>query len=356
MLCSRCSHSNADGNKFCSNCGAFLPGKERQATVGPSTTPSAPVVPGLARMIEADEGTEVLLASAAANGVEKIFFNGGTDNYHFMEHVAKFKALGRPTPDLVMTVHEHTGLAAAMGYFQWTGKPQLLVVHVAVGTMQPGGAWEEAWKSRAGVVVLAGTPGQTTKNELGYTTRGAVQFSQEIHHQEAMVDSYAKWSYKIERVENASLVMTRAFQIAASEPCGVSYLTYPMEVALAPLSGGLVYDAADFAPATIGEGERDALREAARLLVEARSPVVLVKGMGRHPEAVPHLVALAEKLALPVTSNSKYMNLPRTHWANSSPTVDTRDVILVIDNDIPWTTTDPPKGCKIISLDADPLQ
>ena len=68
MLCSRCSHSNADGNKFCSNCGAFLPGKERQATVGPSTTPSAPVVPGLARMIEADEGTEVLLASAAANG------------------------------------------------------------------------------------------------------------------------------------------------------------------------------------------------------------------------------------------------------------------------------------------------
>ncbi|MBI2850542.1 MAG: hypothetical protein HYX80_05800 [Chloroflexi bacterium] len=328
----------------------------RVAAANPPDASSAPVVPGFARMIEAVEGTEVLLAASAANGVEKIFFNGGTDNFHFMEHVAKFKSLGRPTPDLVMTTHEHTGLCAAMGYFQWTRKPQLLVVHVALGSMQPGGAWEEAWKTRAGVVVLAGTPGQTTKNELGYATRNGIQFTQEIYHQETVLGSYAKWSYKIERIENAALIMNRAFQMAASEPCGVSYLTYPMEVALAPLNGGLVYDAADFATATAGEGDSAALREAARLLVQARNPVVLVKGMGRHPEAVRHLVALAEKLALPVASNDKYMNFPRTHWANSSPPLNTRDVILLIDNDVPWTTTDPPRTSRIISMDADPLQ
>ncbi|HLB27601.1 MAG TPA: thiamine pyrophosphate-dependent enzyme [Dehalococcoidales bacterium] len=324
--------------------------------------PGAPVIPGFARVVEAVEGTEVLLAAAAANGVEKIFFNGGTDNFHFMEHVAKFKALGRPTPDLVMTTHEHTGLCAAIGYFQWTRKPQLLVVHVAIGTMQPGGAWEEAWKVKAGVVVLAGTPGQTTKNELGYTTRNGIQFTQEIYHQETMLGSYAKWAYKIERIENAALVMNRAFQMAASEPCGVSYLTYPMEVALAPMTGGLVYDAADFAPAPLGEGDGSALREAARLLVQAKNPVVMVKGMGRHPEAVQNLVALAEKLALPISSSDKYMNFPRTHWANSGggpgagSALNTRDVILLIDNDVPWTSTDPPKTCKIISLDSDPLQ
>jgi len=356
MLCHRCSHSNADGNKFCSNCGAPLPGTGQAALARPAEASSAPVIPGFARTIEAVEGTEVLLAAAAANGVEKIFFNGGTDNFHFMEHVARFKALGRPTPDLVMTTHEHTGLCAAMGYFQWTRKPQLLVVHVALGTMQPGGAWEEAWKTRAGVVVLAGTPGQTTKNELGYTTRGGIQFTQEIYNQEAMLGSYAKWDYKIERIENAALIMNRAFQMAASEPCGVSYLTYPMEVALAPLNGGLVYDAADFAPAALGEGDSAALREAARLLVQARNPVVLVKGMGRHPEAVQHLVALAEKLSLPVSSNDKYMNFPRMHWAHSNPALNTRDVILLIDNDVPWTMADPPKTSRIISMDADPLQ
>lgn len=356
MLCQRCAHPNADGNRFCGNCGAPLPGTGRVAVADPPDTALAPVIPGFARVVEAAEGTEVLVAAAAANGVEKIFFNGGTDNFHFTEHVAKFKALGRPTPDLVMTAHEHTGLCAAMGYFQWTRKPQLLVLHVALGTMQPGGAWEEAWKTKAGVVVLAGTPGQTTKNELGYTTRGAIQFTQEIYHQETVLGSYAKWAYKIERIENAALIMNRAFQMAASEPCGVSYLTYPMEVALAPLTGGLVYDADDFAPAMIGEGDSAALREAARLLVQARNPVVLVKGMGCHPEAVGHLVQLAEKLALPVSSTDKYMNFPRVHWANSSPALDTRDVILLIDNDVPWTTIDPPRTSTIISLDVDPLQ
>lgn len=313
------------------------------------------VIPGLATTVDAVEGTELMLAAVAANGVEKIFFNGGTDNYHVMEYVAKFKTVGRPTPDLVMTTHEHTGLCAATGYFQWTGRPQLLVLHTGLGTAQPGGAWDEVWRAKAGVVALAGSPGQTTKNELGYATRGGIQFMQEVYHQETMLGGYAKWAYKIERAENAALIINRAFQMAASEPCGVSYLTYPMEVALAPLGRGLLYDPSDFAPAILGEGDRAALREAARLLVQAKNPVVLVKGMGRHPEAVAHLVALAEKLALPVASNDKYMNFPRTHWASSAPSLNTRDAILLIDNDVPWTTTDPPRTARIISLDSDPL-
>ncbi len=84
--------------------------------------------------------------------------------------------------------------------------------------------------------------------------------------------------------------------------------------------------------------------------------------MGRHPESVAHLVALAEKLAIPVSSSDKFMNFPRTHWANSSggpgfgPSLANRDVILLIDNDVPWVVNDPPHSCKIISLDSDPLQ
>ncbi|OGO38404.1 MAG: hypothetical protein A2147_03360 [Chloroflexi bacterium RBG_16_57_8] len=357
MQCPKCAHVNPDGNRFCANCGAPLREASGLMPEGLRESRSSwAVIPSLATLVDAVEGTEVMLAAVAANGVEKIFFNGGTDNFHFMEYVAKFRALGRPTPDLVMTTHEHTGLCAAAGYFQWTGKPQLLVLHTGLGTVQPGGAWDEIWRARAGVVALAGSPGQTTKNELGYATRGGIQFMQEVYHQETMLGPYAKWAYKIERAENAALIINRAFQMAGSEPCGVSYVTYPMEVALAPLGRGLLYDPADFAPAIAGEGDSAALRQAARLLVQAKNPVVLVKGMGRHPEAVAHLIALAEKLALPVTSNDKYMNFPRTHWAISPPALNTRDVILLIDNDVPWTTTDPPRTTRIISMDADPLQ
>ena len=203
--------------------------KVAQVSAGPA------IVPPQAEVVDAVEGTELMLKAVAANGVNKIFFNGGTDNFHFMEYVAKFKALHIPTPDLIQTVHEHTGLCAAMGYFDWTRRPQFLVLHVALGTIQPGGAWDEAWRRSSGVVVLAGSVGQTTKGELGYTARGGIQFSQEVYNQEAMLGSYAKWNYKIERVENSSVIINTAFRMAASEPCGVCYMTYPMEVAKAPL-------------------------------------------------------------------------------------------------------------------------
>ncbi len=327
------------------------------ATPPAATGARAPaVVPAFASVAEAADGTELILQAVARNGVKKLFFNGGTDNFHFMEAVAKFKALGRTTPDLVQTVHEHTGLCLAMGYFDWTRKPQFIVYHVALGTMQPGGAWEEAWKRRSGVVVLAGIPGQTTKGEVGYTMRNGIQFSQEIYGQIDMLGSYDKWSYKIERVENAALIVNRAFQMAGTEPCGVAYMTYPMEVAEAPLDGGLVYDAADFAPGTPPQADPAALREAAKLLVQAQNPVVIVKGMGRHPAAVASLVALAEKLSLPVASDDKYMNFPAAHWARSSADLAKRDVILIIDSDVPWTSSDPPKTAKIISIDVDPMQ
>ena len=356
MQCPRCNKANASENRYCAHCGALLKGTAGLASEPAMGSSAAPATPCLATSCEAVEGTEVMLAAIAANGVQKLFFNGGTDNYHFMEYVAKFKALGRATPDLVMTTHEHTGLCAATGYFQWTRQPQLLLLHTALGTIQPGAAWDEAWRTRAGIVALAGSVGQTTKDELAYATRGGIQFSQEVYSQETILGPYAKWAYKIERPENAALIINRAFQMAGSEPCGVSYLTYPLEVAQAPLGQGLVYDPADFALANLGEGDSSAIREAAKLLVQAKNPVVLVKGMGRHAEAVPHLIRLVEKLALPIVSFDKYMNFPKSHWANSTPGLNGRDVILVIDNDVPWTTSDPPKTTRIINLDADPIQ
>ena len=71
MLCQRCSYSNPEENKFCGNCGAFL---VRTGQAG-QEAPTAPAVPSFARKVEAVEGTEVLLAAAAANGVEKTFAN-----------------------------------------------------------------------------------------------------------------------------------------------------------------------------------------------------------------------------------------------------------------------------------------
>jgi acetolactate synthase-1/2/3 large subunit len=177
-----------------------------------------------------------------------------------------------------------------------------------------------------------------------------------MYDQAEMIRQMVKWDYEIKTAENASLIIQRAFRIAATEPCGPVYVTLPREIMAAKLQGGIAYNPVDFPPALSAQGDSSALREAAKMLVQAQNPVVLVRNMGRHPEAVAALVELAEKLALPVSSDDVYMNFPAQHWARSASDIQHRDVIFLIDHDVPWYTADPPKTTKIISMDSDPMR
>jgi acetolactate synthase-1/2/3 large subunit len=335
---------------------SYFPSRGPEPSTGPPQAAESHALPPFASMVECDEGHELILQAIAANGVKKLFFCGGTDNFHFMESVAKFKAQGRAAPDLITVLHESDAVYMNMGYFQYTGQPQVTVLHVNSGTLNAGAAWQEAWHTNAGIVVMAGRTPWTTKNELHGSRSVSVHWQQEMYDQAGMIRQFLKWDYEIRTTENASLVVQSAFRIAATEPCGPVYITLPREIMAARLHGGLGYNPADFPPAVSPQGDSAALREAAMLLVSARNPVILVKGMGRHPKAVAHLVALAEKLAIPVFSTDAYMNFPKRHWARSAADLQHRDVILVIDHDVPWDGADPPQTAKIISMDADPMR
>jgi acetolactate synthase I/II/III large subunit len=314
------------------------------------------LVSPFASAFDCEEGHELILQAIAANGVKKMFFCGGTDNFHFMESVAKFRANGRPAPDLITVMHESDAVYMSMGYFQYTGQPQVTVLHVNSGTINAGSAWYEAWLANSGIIVMAGRTPWTTKHELPGARSVYVHWLQEMYDQAETVRQNVKWDYEIRTVENASLVVQSAFRIAATEPCGPVYITLPREIMSAKLKSGLHYSPADFPPAVSPQGDAAALRETAKLLVQAQNPVILVRSMGRHPQAVAQLVALAEKLATPVASDDVYMNFPMQHWARSAADIQHRDVILIIDHDVPWITMDPPKTAKIISMDCDPMR
>jgi acetolactate synthase-1/2/3 large subunit len=324
--------------------------------------PQSPALTGsaasssFADVADCDQGHELILQAIAANGVQALFFCGGTDNFYFMESVAKFKAQKRPTPELITVLHESDAVYMNMGYFQYTGRPQVTALHVNSGTINAGAAWQEAWNANAGIVVMAGRTPWTTKNELPGARSHYVHWQQEMYDQAGIVRQHVKWDYEIRTVENASLVVQSAFRIAATEPCGPVYITLPREIMAARLKGGIAYSPADFPPAASAQGDSAALREAARLLVSARNPVIVVRNMGRHPEAVASLVELAEKLALPVASDDVFMNFPKRHWARSSADLGNRDLILIIDHDVPWAGADPPRTTKIISMDSDPMR
>ncbi|RJR38752.1 MAG: thiamine pyrophosphate-requiring protein [Desulfobacteraceae bacterium] len=323
------------------------------------------------RIVEAEEGHELILHSLAANGVDCLFFCGGSDNYMFMESVEKFEALGRPTPRLFTCLHESVALTAAYGHFMVSRRPQAVILHVDNGTLNAGGAWTNARHGNGGVVVMAGRAPWTTRGELEGSHDNVINYVQESYDQGSIVRQYVKWDYELRSLENAGLVMQRAFRIAGSEPCGPVYVTLPRELLRGRVDGGKghVYGPETFAPSVSPQGDSDALREAARLLVEARNPVVCVKRMGRHPQAVARLVSLAEKLALPVMHHDTvFLNFPYSHpllITSGSPLstadrsqIEKADVLLLIDHDAPWLPSiqNPPPECRIISLDLDPLR
>src|SRR5579885_3147036 len=135
----------------------------------------------------------------------------------------------------------------------------------------------------------------------------------------------------------------------------------PRDVAMLPLEGLRFPSIAQLGLPDPPSPDPDAVRTAARLLVEARNPLVLPRKAGRTAAGAAALRALCELLALPVAQapRSERMNLPTDHpLCEAGPPLDEADVILVVDNDTPWLPgiQEPHPDAKIIWLSVDPIQ
>jgi len=82
--------------------------------------------------VQAEACVEVL----NSYGVEYIFFNPGIDTVPLQVAVSRFKALGKKAPGLVLCLDEAVAMAAAHGHYMVSGRPQVVMVHSELGTLQ----------------------------------------------------------------------------------------------------------------------------------------------------------------------------------------------------------------------------
>ena len=106
----------------------------------------------------------------------------------------------------------------------------------------------------------------------------------------------------------------------------------------------------------------EAVAQAARLLAQARSPLLLAKAAGRDPGAVAPLVALAERLGAPfVDQFHTYVNFPQDHplhgGFDAAPYLGDADVIVAVESDVPWfpALKAPRAEARVIQIGVDPL-
>lgn len=303
-------------------------------------------------------GVEAFIEVLNANGVENIFFNPGGEQGPTLATIAKYKVSGKPSPRLILCLDESVAMTAAHGHYMVSGRPQLVMVHAELGTLQVGGALHNAQWGRIPVILWAGSMAGGQR----------VNWKKEPYDQGLMVRNCVKWDHEIDTNENIRDVLQKAFQIAYTEPCGPVYLTYPRDtltkkidkVPIAPSARASLYSGAPI--------DTDVLSRVAETLIEAEKPLVVAGYTGRHPETVGLLGELAETLCSAVLPSYVWMNFPTTHplcvgmeqilgSRKPNPYITEADVVLVIDYDMPYAaaTGVPKPHAKIIHIDVDPL-
>jgi acetolactate synthase I/II/III large subunit len=310
--------------------------------------------------VPADDNGDAMIAAMAEAGVECVFFTSGSEIGFVQEAIAKANARGRKAPRLITVTHEHASLNAALGYAAVSGKPAVTVAHVDTGTLHYGGAIHTAYHSGLPVMITGGgSPTSWPGSFRGARDGGGHIWLQQSFDQNGIVRQYTKWDHRMELQDNAGLMISRALQVACTEPRGPVYLTLPREVSLAKVKGAKFPTMDQLGVAKPAAPDAEGIKEIAQRLVKAENPFVLVAKSGRNPATVPALVRLCELMALPVGQSGlrAYQCFPLNHPLYlSHASLKDADVILALDVDIPWLadSNPPPDSAWVAITDVEP--
>ncbi len=305
----------------------------------------------------ADAYLEVL----ADRGVKYLFANAGTDFAPLIEALAKAQALGTPHPQPVICPHENTAQHMAIGYYLASGRPQMTMMHVNVGTANGMNGLLNA--SRGNIPMLF-TAGRTPTNETALAGHrdNVIHWTQEMFDQGGMTREAAKWDYELRNAEQVETIIDRILSVMMSDPMGPAYLSLPREVLAIPIEKFTYSSPGRIRPTKPSLPNPEDLEEAAQILAKAEHPVIITNWAGRDPDVMPALVDLAERYALPVVEfSNRYVAMPRRHamfaGGNPNPFVKAADAILVIDCAVPWlpALVSHSGDCKVIHMAPDPM-
>jgi acetolactate synthase-1/2/3 large subunit len=295
--------------------------------------------------VAADEAGDAIVAAMALGGVDYLFFTSGSEIMFFQEAIAKAQAHGRAAPRLITMTHEYASLNAALGYAAMTGRPAATAAHVDVGTQHYGCALHTAWWAGLPILIMAGAPPVAYPGTMRGGRDGAHFYLQQTLDQNGIARAYTKWDHRLEYQDNPGLIVSRALQVAKSEPPGPVYLSLPREIAVMPTGDACFPTCDQLAVARPSAPDADGIRVIAERLARARNPYVVISRSGKNAATVPALVELCELLAMPVVDggNRTYQCFPFNHWLyQGSAKLADADVVVVIEADVPWPSESPP--------------
>jgi acetolactate synthase-1/2/3 large subunit len=324
---------------------AILPGETREAppsALRPSAqviaAESGPVQPheagndGAPGTVNGKPGSDFMVDVVKTLGFEYVITNPASSCRGIHESFVTYG--GNRMPELLTATHEEAATAMGHGYFKVSGKPLISLAHGTVGLQHAAMALYNAWCDRVPVFMMVG-------NNTDANTR--VPGTPTLHTMldpGGLVRDFTKWDDQPGSLQHFSESMIRAYRVA---------MTPPTEPVLISMEEHMQeHEIHTEAPLTIPklimpsfpQGDLNAVREAATLLANAESPVIVVDRAARTPAGVALLVELAEALNAPVVDRMGRMNFPNQHplFQLGAAAVGRADVVLGIELTDYWGT------------------
>jgi benzoylformate decarboxylase/acetolactate synthase-1/2/3 large subunit len=286
-------------------------------------------------------GSDFMVDVLKALNVEYLASNPGSSFRSLQESIINYG--NNQMPEFLTAMHEESSVAIAHGYAKAAGRPMAILAHSTVGLQHAAMAVYNAWCDRVPVLVLAGNFMDAAARRPG------VEWFHCAQDPAAILRDFTKWDDQPASLQHFAESMFRAYRIATTPPMEPVVIVADGALQEHPIEDEHDLHMPKLTPVMPPMGDANAVREAARWLAQAESPLIIADRATRTPEGVKLMVQLAEALNAPVVDLGGRMNMPNDHYANLSgiknPLVREADVILALEVADLWgqlnTVTDP---------------
>ena len=302
-------------------------------------------------------GGDMIVRALEDEGVEYIFGYPGGAALHIYDSI--FKANSVPH---ILVRHEQAATHAADGYARATGKPGVVLVTSGPGATNAITGIATAYMDSIPMVVISGQVQSHLIGEDAFQETDMVGISRPI----------VKHSFMVQRTEDIPSIIKKAFYIATTGRPGPVVVDVPKDLTHPEHKFDYEYPESvsmrSYQPST--KGHSGQVRKAARLLLNAKRPVIYAGGGVIQGEGSELLTQLARKLNYPVTNtlmglgaypatDRQFLGMLGMHgFYEANMAMHHSDVILAVgarfDDRVTNTVSKFCLGAKIIHIDVDP--
>jgi acetolactate synthase-1/2/3 large subunit len=281
-------------------------------------------------------GSDFMLDVIKSLGFEYVAANPGSSYRSLHESTINYG--GNRNPELLTCLHEEVAAAMAHGYFKVEGKPMAVYAYGSVGLQHASMAVYSAFCDRVPIVLFVGNDTDMMKKS------GRTDMTHSAQDVAAIVRDFTKWDDAPVSYGHFAESTVRAYKIAMTPPTLPVLISVDKYLQENPIPEGTKLRIPKLSPTKPPQGDIAAVKDIAKMLVDAEMPVLIVERAARTPAGLASLVELAELLQFPVIDTLQRMNFPSKHPLNQNSgrgpdlsTIREADVIVSMENPLLWS-------------------